>query len=62
MVIIAATSCIGIPARNRYSMPSPGPRRSSGTGLMTGHHMIVAVTMNMRWVRMWTSWLRIMRS
>jgi len=44
-------------------MPRPGESRgTSGTGLMMGHHMMVAVTMNMRWVAMCTSWLRIMRS
>ena len=62
-VISAATSCIGIPTRKRYSIPSPGESRgSSGTGLITGHHMSVAVAMNIRWVAMCTSWFRIIRS
>ena len=44
-------------------MPIPGVSRgSSGAGLMTGHHMIVAAAMNMRWVAMCTSWLRIIVS
>ena len=55
----AETAVDGMPNAKTYIISSGpvGILSSSGTGLTTAHHIIVATEMNMRCCTMWTSWL-----